>query len=360
MVSGAAGRSGFVENAAPTSRMRETLELVSRSHAPVMVLKVPSQIIIAASPSTHALLDPDVQPLLGHSLRDFIEGDPSEADLSQDEASEAMPLLAAGRLTGYETVRALKRTGQRHRLRISAVPDNGPTRFAIAVLLAEDTTDSAFVPCNDDDAASPVIGSTDARLMIDRISGEIPEFLGRFVEEIIGSSFLSLIVPDDIAEVLLALAQTSRQDEGVSLRVGVIGAGLVPVPCQLVLLPLKPAPSCAFALLREDSHSPTDGRAVADLITRLGRGVRGAMTSQAVASPPLRSDVDLRHLSSRELEVVTLLMAGDRGPSIARQLFLSEGTIRNHLSAVFGKLGVGTQQELIELLRPVPVVTRLS
>ena len=79
------------------------------------------------------------------------------------------------------------------------------------------------------------------------------------------------------------------------------------------------------------------------------------MTSQAVASAPLRSDVDLGQLSSRDLEIVTRLMAGDRVPSIAKQLFLSEGTVRNHLSSVFGKLGVGTQQELIELLRPAPV-----
>jgi DNA-binding NarL/FixJ family response regulator len=75
------------------------------------------------------------------------------------------------------------------------------------------------------------------------------------------------------------------------------------------------------------------------------------MTSQAVASAPIRPDVDLKQLSSRELEIVTRLMAGDRVPAIAKQLFLSEGTIRNHLSSVFGKLGVKTQQELIELLR---------
>jgi DNA-binding NarL/FixJ family response regulator len=82
------------------------------------------------------------------------------------------------------------------------------------------------------------------------------------------------------------------------------------------------------------------------------------MTSQAVASAPIRPNRDLRQLSSRELEIVTRLMAGDRVPSIARQLFLSEGTIRNHLSAVFGKLGVGSQQELIDLLRETPVSGR--
>jgi DNA-binding CsgD family transcriptional regulator len=38
-------------------------------------------------------------------------------------------------------------------------------------------------------------------------------------------------------------------------------------------------------------------------------------------------------------------------PSIAESLFLSPSTVRNHLSAVFRKLRVGSQQELIHLLR---------
>jgi len=324
--------------------MQEILELVAHSHAPMMLLEVPSQVIAAASPSAKELLDRRAGSLVGRRLMDFIEGDPSGA----------MPLLAAGRLTGFETLRALKLTGQRRRLWISAVPEPGPTRLAIAVLLKEDATGRASLPWKDDDAPSPVIGSTDARLMVDRLSSEVYQSLGHSVEEIIGTSFLSLIVPDDIAEVLLALAQTSKHQEGVTLRVGVVGADPAPVLCQLVLLPLTPAPSCAFALLTEDAHGPADGRAVADLITRLARGIRGAMTSQAVAAAPVRPDVDLRRLSSRELEIVTRLLAGDRVPSIAKQLFLSEGTIRNHLSSVFGKLGVGTQQELIELLRPAP------
>jgi DNA-binding CsgD family transcriptional regulator len=324
--------------------MSETLELVSHSHAPMMVLQVPSQVITAASPSAVELLDPVGQPLIGRTLTDFIEGGPSGA----------MPLLAAGRLAGYEALRVLKLTGQRRRLWISAVPDTGPTQLAIAVLLKEDATSRAFLPWKDDDPSSPVIGSTDAQLMVDRVSSEAHASLGRPVEEIIGTSFLSLFTRSDIAEVLLALAQTSKSDEGVTLRVGVVGASLVPMPCQLVLLPLTPAPSCAFALLTESSHGPADDRAVADLITRLSTGIRGAMTSQAVASGPVRPDVDLSQLSSRELEIVTQLMTGDRVPSIARQLFLSEGTIRNHLSSVFGKLGVGTQQELIELLRQRP------
>jgi DNA-binding CsgD family transcriptional regulator len=59
----------------------------------------------------------------------------------------------------------------------------------------------------------------------------------------------------------------------------------------------------------------------------------------------------LDRLSRREFEVVRLLLHGDRVPVIARQLFVSQSTVRNHLSSVFRKLRVRSQQELIVLLR---------
>ena len=334
-----------MDDAVAASQMREILDVISHSDAPVMVLQVPSFVITAASPGAHELLDPQAQPLIGRSLMDFTEG----------QSSGAMSLLAAGRITGYESLHVLKLTGQRRRLWISSLPYTGPTRVVIAMLLKEDETGRVLVSWKDDDALSPVIGSTDAHLMVDRVSSELFESLGYRGQEVIGTSFLALIGPDDVADVLLALAQTAKHREGVTLRVGVVGADLVPLTCQLALLPLTPAPCCAFALLTEDHGGAADVQTIADLITRLGRRIRSAMTSQAVASAPLRSDVDLGQLSSRDLEIVTRLMAGDRVPSIAKHLFLSEGTIRNRLSSVFGKLGVRTQQELIELLRPAPV-----
>jgi len=59
----------------------------------------------------------------------------------------------------------------------------------------------------------------------------------------------------------------------------------------------------------------------------------------------------LERLTTRELDIVARLLSGDRVPAIARALFLSPGTVRNHLSNAFQKLGVGSQQELIELFR---------
>jgi PAS domain S-box-containing protein len=61
--------------------------------------------------------------------------------------------------------------------------------------------------------------------------------------------------------------------------------------------------------------------------------------------------LDLADLSVREREVLALLVAGDRVPAIAELLHISPHTVRNHLKSVFRKLGVGSQSELIQLVR---------
>ena len=60
---------------------------------------------------------------------------------------------------------------------------------------------------------------------------------------------------------------------------------------------------------------------------------------------------DLRTLSEREREILSELAAGSRVPSIATRLFISPHTVRNHLKAIYRKLGVGSQAELIERVR---------
>jgi len=58
-------------------------------------------------------------------------------------------------------------------------------------------------------------------------------------------------------------------------------------------------------------------------------------------------------LTKREEDVLWLLLDGRRVSSIARSLYLSEHTVRNHLKAIFRKLGAHSQTELLDRFRPV-------
>jgi len=75
---------------------------------------------------------------------------------------------------------------------------------------------------------------------------------------------------------------------------------------------------------------------VADRLGALFAGLAGA-----------QGPVAFPELTDREREVLDLVARGHDNRRIARELFLSDKTVRNHVSNLFGKLGVATRSEAI-------------
>jgi DNA-binding NarL/FixJ family response regulator len=62
-------------------------------------------------------------------------------------------------------------------------------------------------------------------------------------------------------------------------------------------------------------------------------------------SPASRGRVDAALLSDRELEVLELLARGKANADIARELYLSPHTVRNHISNILSKLQIANRTE---------------
>lgn len=80
-----------------------------------------------------------------------------------------------------------------------------------------------------------------------------------------------------------------------------------------------------------------------DAVRRVDQGLR-------VVDPELAAQslaVGASPLTAKETEVLQAVATGGTTASIARSLFLSEGTVRNHLSAVIGKLGITNRAEAV-------------
>lgn len=90
---------------------------------------------------------------------------------------------------------------------------------------------------------------------------------------------------------------------------------------------------------------------IADLVKELG------MAAPEAARHRPEVEAILGHLSARERQIVELLLASRRVPGIAGTLGISPHTVRNHLKAVFRKLGVHSQEALLDLLRSAGEVT---
>jgi DNA-binding CsgD family transcriptional regulator len=59
----------------------------------------------------------------------------------------------------------------------------------------------------------------------------------------------------------------------------------------------------------------------------------------------------LEDVTSRQREVATRLARGERVSTIARDMYLSPSTVRNHLTSLYRKVGVHSQGEFLDLLR---------
>jgi len=55
-------------------------------------------------------------------------------------------------------------------------------------------------------------------------------------------------------------------------------------------------------------------------------------------------------LSTREKQILGLVVMGYMNSQIAGQLFLAESTVKSHLSSAFGKLGVRSRNEAVDLI----------
>jgi two-component system, NarL family, response regulator LiaR len=71
-----------------------------------------------------------------------------------------------------------------------------------------------------------------------------------------------------------------------------------------------------------------------------GKVLRQASSHHAQPSTNITSD-----LTDREIEVLQLIAKGLSNKDISEKLFLSEGTIRNHVSAILAKLGVADRTQ---------------
>ena len=61
-------------------------------------------------------------------------------------------------------------------------------------------------------------------------------------------------------------------------------------------------------------------------------------------------------LTEREQEIAACLARGARISTVARDLHISEHTVRNHLKSIFSKLGTHSQAELVERVRALPTI----
>jgi DNA-binding CsgD family transcriptional regulator len=211
-----------------------------------------------------------------------------------------------------------------------------------------------------------VMGTLDPNWRVRRISVEVTDVLGFALEDCVGVPVLDAVHPMDAPTALSHMTSLALNEAAVALHLRVRKRPHGWQLSRVVLCSLIDSKSSPFAfsltpLEALPAPAPTppvpgpEASRVRELEFRLRRvaaEVRAAGITLFPVAPGDSRDLDLlAELSPRQHDILQRLVAGQRTPAIARDLFLSQNTVRNHLSAIFRRFGVHSQSQLLERVK---------
>ncbi|MEN4011426.1 MAG: response regulator transcription factor [Chloroflexota bacterium] len=135
-------------------------------------------------------------------------------------------------------------------------------------------------------------------------------------------------IQQSFPQVRILVLTTYDDDEWVfdAIRAGASGYLLKDMPPKALL---------------EAIHGTLAGKSYVD------PNVTGKLLNNIAHQPRLELQATSFNLSEREKEVLKMMCQGFTNADIARQLYLTEGTVRNYTSDIFRKLGVSDRTQAV-------------
>ena len=323
-----------------------TGEAVNRSALTVAEIDLATLRVVAVSDAGAALVGLAREQLVGRLISDFVDGDPTGG----------MPLLATGRLDGFEAPRRIRRVDGTvisayvwaHVLGLAR-----PARYAAAFVV---------------DSARRAV----AVALVVRLGPEGHRHRGRRVadrpDQPGGPERARLPARGPGREAAVVQHQPARPAPGADrpgtrachrsqavVRLRVRRADGRWLWCRAHLSAMGEAPRFAFTLRPLSQERIPDAERLSALegrLAKIAQEVRSVAFPVPSTEAPVLADIpELSNLTSREWQTLSLFADGGRVAGIADQLGLSQSTVRNHLSAIFKKVEVGSQTELLARLR---------
>jgi DNA-binding CsgD family transcriptional regulator/PAS domain-containing protein len=325
----------------------------------VVVWESPEGVVALANDAASTLFDTSLPELLGAKNVDLLGPRDAVEDSFATLSSRAVENLRAERHIrtpkGFTRVREWSRTVEM---------DQSLAAVSLYIPMGELGRLGRDPSAPWRDLAPVAIGTADVDWRVDAMSSDLRDIIGTAASDCIGATLLDLVHPDD-APYLVDRRNTNHNVPRSHCHVRFRHRnGWWTDVCVLVAPLTQDRPDrVAFALLGLP-HLPagaTAGR-VAELELRLrhiGTEVRAAGVLDELDAMPATSDhPQLSELTGRQWEILSRLIRGERVPTIARELFISQSTVRNHLGSIYARFDVHSQAELLEVLRRPPLAVQ--
>jgi DNA-binding CsgD family transcriptional regulator len=330
--------------------VEDTAEYLAGANIAMGVLDTRSLTITAANGAFAELLGRDLDATIGLQLDDYLEGDRLSTSKIVVDAlrrgwmdsceGEAEFLLGDGTLASTFT----------WSIPLGTVPPYDALLMGAAPVRTERPTG---FEAHRVDPTMVVLGALDHDWAFSDLSVHTADRLGWPSGSEDRVRVHDIVHPSDVPVVLTLLGRAAVGKDATTIYVRVKGPDDEWLPACISVSALStgasPRLGIAITFLAKDRGRHLERVDVLEEeLWLLGAEMRARLTNVlGVSDTPVMSG-----LTGRQYEIVRRLLDGQRVQGIARDLFLSPSTVRNHLSACYQKLGVSSQCELIEKLRP--------
>lgn len=325
-------------------------EVVHGFDLPLILIELQDFTVVAATPALFREIGLSPSDVLHQPVFDLFD------DADRASSKMALQAISTGLVDFYRSSRHLRPTST-GALELSAwvrALDFGERRLALAEFaIGHAPRNSPLVEHLGYSPPLMALGTTDADGIVLSVSDNVRAVLGIEPSGLIGRPLLR-----DEQERRLC-RELDRSDSGdltasISLKFHDNVSGKDGVRC--IITSLAESTSRWFMLISgpDPATAPKLERA-AQLEHRLWRIASEVQASGIFDSlgsfPDAQRFPQLNSLTTRQWEVLSRLLRGERVASIASALYVSPSTVRNSLSEIFKIFGVHSQAELIELLR---------
>jgi PAS domain S-box-containing protein len=330
--------------------LADVTEVLGQSRYPLVAFTIDSLIILGANEAAYELLGGTPGSLDGTEVNEVLR------PVDDYVPSVAWKLLASAEIEGYRaTCHVRERDGTQltvHTWVRMVTASRGV--FGLAMIMPESTEAQwSLLDATVDNA----LIVTDDDWRVTHVSTGIERIVGYGHEIHNGASLLGLLHPDDFPRFMKVVDDVAAHGRGAMLRTrlhagydrwqevwGLVVAMSSHIPPSLGLA-IAGVPQFGHELL-PDLHLPLS--LFGDCV--IGDGVFGD-GDFGVRGSGRRSRLETRlpsvAFSPQQKEILMRLVRGERVREIASSMYLSPSTVRNHLTAIYKKVGVHSQTELL-------------
>jgi DNA-binding CsgD family transcriptional regulator/PAS domain-containing protein len=359
---GATSQAGQVRDATLEARASEIMASLTNLRVPFALADIPGMRIRAANEPLLALAGMRLDELLGWAVIEFSPPDRRAAARSDQEsiANGRLEGFQAGRVFHLPNGRTIEATVWARRLVVDGEP------WAAGIVLPAGEADGGLSAGFSAPAAGMMMAVTDHLWVIEYASADARRVVGLTPDALMGVPLLDLVHADDRGDFMAAVtaATTSGTTIVCTTRLSSGNGGWRSETCFVTPLCAHTPPRLGLAVARatdrERAAAPerqARQQTLEQTLWRIAMELRaaGITADDPVAithGPPSRA----AQLSGRQWEVVQRLSQGQDAAAIAKAMYLSPSTVRNHLVAVYRKFGVHSQVQLLATMRDDNVV----